>query len=61
MRSCWHTPQVSQKTIACTSRAVPLRLRSLQRLLGYGTLLVDALELDRVPRALDLALARVQG
>ena len=27
----------------------------------YGTLLVDALALDRVPPALDLALARVHG
>jgi hypothetical protein len=27
----------------------------------YGSLLVDALELDHVPQALDLALARVHG
>jgi hypothetical protein len=27
----------------------------------YGALLVDALELDRVPQALDLALAHVRG
>ncbi len=31
------------------------------RKVRYGTLLVDALELDRVPSALDLALARVHG
>jgi hypothetical protein len=31
------------------------------RKVRYDTLLVDALELDRAPRALDLALARVQG
>ena len=31
------------------------------RKVRYGTLLVDALELDRVPPALDLALARVHG
>lgn len=31
------------------------------RKVRYGALLVDALELDRVPRALDLALAHVQG
>jgi hypothetical protein len=31
------------------------------RKVRYGSLLVDALELDRVPPALDLALARVQG
>jgi hypothetical protein len=43
--------------------------RQLRRFLGtragrkvrYGALLVDALELDRVPPALDLALAHVQG
>ena len=31
------------------------------RKVRYGALLVDALELDRVPRALDLALAPVGG
>jgi hypothetical protein len=31
------------------------------RKVRYGALLVDALELDRVPRALDLALAHVRG
>jgi hypothetical protein len=31
------------------------------RKVRYGALLVDALELDRVPRALDLALAHVHG
>jgi hypothetical protein len=31
------------------------------RKIRYGTLLVDALELDRVPPALDLALAHVRG
>ena len=31
------------------------------RKVRYGSLLVDALELDRVPPALDLALARVHG
>jgi hypothetical protein len=31
------------------------------RKVRYGALLVDALELDRVPPALDLALARVHG
>jgi hypothetical protein len=31
------------------------------RKVRYGSLLVDALELDRVPHALDLALARVGG
>ena len=31
------------------------------RKVRYGSLLVDALELDRVPPALDLAVARAQG
>jgi hypothetical protein len=31
------------------------------RKVRYGTLLVDALELDRVPRALDAVLAHVRG
>jgi hypothetical protein len=31
------------------------------RKVRYGALLVDALELDRVPQALDLALAHVRG
>jgi len=31
------------------------------RKVRYGTLLVNALELDRVPPALDLALAHVHG
>jgi hypothetical protein len=29
--------------------------------LRYGTLLVDALDLDRMPRALDRVLAHVRG
>jgi len=31
------------------------------RKVRYGALLVDALDLDRVPKALDLALARARG